>query len=335
MLVISNSLQSLAWAAAATIRTESPDESEDLVQLLPKLKGFWSDVLLRTTLFFVAFLQLNYLIDIVARLLTGRRERMLTPGRLSREILTKCLESAPQLYFQGYVLLALGTHGEPLQAASVAISVLSLTHGGTKIFLMFDPGDFVAGDVHKRLSSIPSRIMMLLAGSFDQAWRAGAVALVLTQASRTVGVAVLLGFWLVFVLAGAAHLNKIVDLCGALCVVATLGTLVAHLTPGMLMIMGDATHVPGNQLIVVMAKCVPRSAVLRWMEGLACVSVAFAVSKTPCGYTPWREAWGLLGSLLSSAFLYLALQLGSRKALSNCSDIFAIQIFECLDSAIR
>ena len=75
--------------------------------------------------------------------------------------------------------------------------------GGTKIFFMMYPGVAVAEDVYNRLSSIPSKMMILLVGSLDQAWRAGAVALVLTQASRPVGVAVLLGFWLVFVVVGA------------------------------------------------------------------------------------------------------------------------------------
>ena len=314
MLVLSNTAQSLTWAWAAS--QQGLIVPEDINELLPKLKGLGSSILMGAILFVLAFAQLNYVIDIVARLAIGRRERArVPPQRLLRELATKCLESAPQLYFQAYVLLALGTHGEPLQAGSVAISAASLAYGGMKIFFGLPPGRAVAEDVYKSLSSIPSKIMILLTGSLDQAWRAGAFALVLTQASRPVGVAVLLGFWLVFVLAGAAHFKKITDLCSALCVVATLGTLVAHLTTGMLMMMGDGTHVPGNELSYAVAKCVPRSAVLRWMEGLVCVGVAFAVSKTPCGYTPWREAWGLLGCLLTSAFVYLALHLGSRKAL--------------------
>ena len=315
MLLLSNTAQSFTWAWAAGAR--GLVMRDDIYELLPKLKGWGSRILMGAILFVLAFAQLNYVIDIVARLAIGRRKRdRVPPQRLLREVATKCLESAPQLYFQAYVLLALGTHGEPLQAGSVAISVASLAYGGRKIFFMSPPGMAVAEDVYNSLASIPGKILVLLAGSLDQAWRAGAFALVLTQASRPIGVAVLLGFWLVFVLAGAAHLNnKIQFFCASLFTVATVGTLVAHFTPGMLMCMGDAMRVPGLTLFFTMAKCVPRLAVLRWMEGLVCVGVAFAVSKTSCGYTPWREAWGVLGCLLSSAFLYLALHLGSRKAL--------------------
>ena len=128
LLVVSNTLQSVAWA-----RTVDDDPDEDLWHLLPG--NCRSRMLMRTLLFPVAFIQLHYVVDIAARLCTGRRERDVTGGRLSREVATKCLESAPQLYFQAYVLLALGTHGEPLQAASVAISVASLTYGGDEDLL--------------------------------------------------------------------------------------------------------------------------------------------------------------------------------------------------------
>ena len=263
-------------------------------------------------LFLIAFAQLNYVVDIVARLCRGRA-RHVTALLLQREITTKCLESAPQLYFQAYVLFALGTHGEPLQAVSVAISVASLTYGGMKAFFVCRHL-FVAENVYMRLASILSKIMILLAGSLDQAWRAGAFALVLTQASRPIGIALLVSFWVLFVSTATVHLRMQCprpNLLLLMCFCATLGTLVAHLTPGMLLVMGNTTHNRQADEFTAISRCLPRLAVLRWTEGLVCVGVAFAVSKTPCGYTPWREAWGLLGCLLASAFLYLTLQLGS------------------------
>ena len=281
---------------------------------------------MRTTLFLLAFCQLNYIIDIVARLVAGERRYGVPIGRIWREVITKCLESAPQLYFQAYVLLALGTHGEPTQAASVAISIASLAYGGMKIWAAIPAGGgLVPLDVCFRLATIPAKTLIVLTGMLDQAWRAAALALVLTEASRPVGVAVLLVFWALFVSLVTAHFCAVppeergtIDTCFAhvclLCTSAALSTLVAHLAPGALLVMGNDVGTSTIQPMINVSRGLPRLAVLRWTEGLVSVAVAFAFAKTPCGHTPWREAWGLLGCLLGSALLYLALQLGGKSS---------------------
>ena len=53
-----------------------------------------------------------------------------------RELATKILESGPQLYLQSYILFAVGSHGDPVKVASVAISILALGHGLLKVLSM-------------------------------------------------------------------------------------------------------------------------------------------------------------------------------------------------------
>ena len=43
------------------------------------------------------------------------------------ELVTKLFESAPQAFFQAYVLFATGAHGQPLRVLSMTTSIVSLT----------------------------------------------------------------------------------------------------------------------------------------------------------------------------------------------------------------
>ena len=225
-------------------------------------------------------------------------------GKLVREVLTKCLESAPQLYFQAYVLFALGAHGEPAQVASVVISILSLTYGGTKIFaLNADPEWSPHLRAYKRMTTFRGLALICLFGALDLAWRAGATAIVMTEASRPVGIGVLLVFYLAFIVCFATNFRG-PDIGARICSAILIGTLLGHLTPGALLLLGSEAR---EHLRFTGP---PRLAWLRWCEGLACVAVAFGVCKTACGHTPVREAWALLVCVLSSALLYLVLQPG-------------------------
>ena len=182
--------------------------------------------------------------------------------------------------------------------ASVVISILSLAYGGTKIFaLRPNPASFTQTRVTKSMTTFSGLALICLFGALDLAWRAGATALVLTEASRPVGIGVLLAFYLACI--GCYGNNS-----GGCCSAIFGGTLLGHLTPGALLLLGSEAR---EHLRFTGP---PRLALLRWSEGLACVAVAFGVSKTACGHTPVREAWALLVCVLASTFLYLVLQPG-------------------------
>ena len=267
-------------------------------------------------LFITAFSQMSYVVDVylaaVGRVAAvGRdinfemneefaRERALRV-KLFREMLTKSLESAPQLYFQCYVLFALGAHGEPAQVASVVISILSLAYGCTKIFAL-NPDLSTRMRAYKRMTTFRGLALICLFQALDLTWRAGATALVLTEASRPVGIGVLLAFYLAFIVCYATKLQVRSSVC-QICAAILFGTLLAHLTPGELLQLGSEER-------DLRFTGPPRLAWLRWCEGLACVAVAFGAAKTACGHTPVREAWALLVCVLSSALLYLVLQPG-------------------------
>ena len=258
-------------------------------------------------LFMTAFSQTSYVVDVYLAAV-GRatnqewaRQQALR-GKLIREMLTKSLESAPQLYFQCYVLFALGAHGEPAQVASVVISILSLAYGCTKIFAL-DPDLSTRMRAYKRMTTFRGLALICLFQALDLAWRAGATALVLTEASRPVGICVLLAFCLAFIVCYATNFDSRSIVC-RICVAILFGTLLAHLTPGELLQLGS------EERRDLRFTGPPRLALLRWCEGLACVAVAFGAAKTACGHTPVREAWALLVCVLSSALLYLVLQPG-------------------------
>ena len=295
MLVISNLAQSWAW-----------------VVLIHANFRFNRPVCGAIGLFMTAFSQMSYVVDIYLAAV-GRdtnveiedkeRARQTALGKkIIREVLTKCLESAPQLYFQSYVLFALGAHGEPAQVASVVISILSLAYGSTKIFALNSVAiRFTQTRAYKSMTTFSGLALICLFGALDLAWRAGATAIVLTEASRPVGIGVLIVFYLAFIVCWGTNLDTRGPIVQRICPAILLGTLVGHLTPGALLILsGSEDSFTGP----------PRLALLRWCEGLACMAVAFGVSKTACGYTPVREAWALLVCVLASALLYLVLQPG-------------------------
>ncbi|CAE7396510.1 unnamed protein product [Symbiodinium sp. KB8] len=317
LLIISNVVQSIVWTY---------EMYGTVAYTLKKLpKSSCGEFCVALACFVLAFCQINYIVDL-ALVATGtlggddddggmgpihssaKRTSFL---RLTRDMITKCLESAPQLYFQSYVLFAQGVHGEPTQLASIVLSILALSYGGTKIWsseYMMNGFMIVKWHLRRRLTSWPSLVLIFLTGALDQAWRAGAAALVLTEASRELGVGLLVVFYVAFLLCFAANMGNI---CGWLPAGVWFGTWVGHLTPGLLLMVGGTfnqnhQHRDTDSRLLSF-KAAPRLAALRWTEGMVCVCVAFYFAKNPCGYAPVREAWALLGCLLSSMLLYLAL----------------------------
>ena len=228
MLVISNIAQSFFWmrSIAHRFRFERP-------------------VCAAFGLFATAFSQINYLVDIyiAAEGLAFLQKRhdgnidMRIP-QLFREGLTKCLESSPQLYFQSYVLFVLGAHGEPAQMASVVISILSLAYGGTKIFARHPATrQIVHACAYKRTIGSLSLALISLWLALDLAWRIGATAVVLTEASRPVGTGMLLAFYLAFIVCFATANTGAIG--SRICLAVVSGTLVGHLTPGTLLLLGS------------------------------------------------------------------------------------------------
>ena len=78
--------------------------------------------------FVMAFLQLSPFMDLLWMLRhgTGFMNDKKDQVKL-REIVTKLFESAPQAFFQAYVLFATGAHDQPLRVLSMTTSIVSLT----------------------------------------------------------------------------------------------------------------------------------------------------------------------------------------------------------------
>ena len=79
--------------------------------------------------FVVSFLQLAPFMDLLHMLRHGNRfmDKQKRMNILKRETIIKLVESAPQAFFQAYVLFATGSHGQPLRVFSLTVSILSLS----------------------------------------------------------------------------------------------------------------------------------------------------------------------------------------------------------------
>ena len=308
MLFVSNTEQSAVWAHFAIGCLQVP-------------RG-WQRICIFAGAFILAFCQLNYLLDIAVLVYRGRRadkageiyseSQSESFNRAFRELMTKCLESAPQLYFQTYVLFTLGAHRDWVQAGSVAISTLSLAYGITKVWAA-SPIRFKSGDhMDRRLKTPGALLLIFLFLALDQAWRAGAAALMLAEASRPVGIVMVLTFMLGFIICFMLNLR---DFCKEeapmheklihLLFFPVAAILAGHLVPAVLILVDELAD--GESMRHTAS---PRLAVWRWFEGMVCMVLAFALSKTSCGDTPYYEAWLLLACLVPSMLLFLALRLG-------------------------
>ena len=176
LLVVSNSLQSACWLGGARSVLEDLDR-------LPETKLGWFATYL--SLLVVAFFQMNYLVDIALVFKLGAPDDGRKDVFMFREFITKSCESAPQLYFQSYVLFAVGSHGDPAQLVSVCISVLALAHGMLKL------GPVLDNDVQKPLENPFFYAVTFLWLASDQALRSAGFAPVLSQGSRPYGLALL------------------------------------------------------------------------------------------------------------------------------------------------
>ncbi|CAE7427838.1 unnamed protein product [Symbiodinium natans] len=306
MLVVSNTEQSAVWAHFMAL------------QAPPGWRG-WRRVCAFAGAFMLAFFQLNYLVDVACLVYRGRRadkageiyteSQSESFNRAFRELVTKCLESAPQLYFQTYVLFTLGAHRDWVQAGSVAISTLSLAYGITKVWAA-SPIRFQSGEhLHRRLKTPRALLLIFLFLTLDQAWRAGVAALMLAEASRPIGVVVLVAFLLGFLICFMLNWR---DFCKEFChseanliqlfFLPIAATLAGHLMPAVLILVDELAD--GESMLRTAS---PQLAAWRWTEGVVCMAVAFAVAKTSCGEAPYYEAGLLLAFLGASALLFLAL----------------------------
>ncbi|CAE7336703.1 unnamed protein product [Symbiodinium sp. CCMP2456] len=79
--------------------------------------------------FVASLLQLAPFMDLLHMLRHGNRfmDKEKKMNILRRETIIKLVESAPQAFFQAYVLFATGSHGQPLQVFSLTVSILSLS----------------------------------------------------------------------------------------------------------------------------------------------------------------------------------------------------------------
>ena len=243
MLVVSNTEQSAVWAHFMAL------------QAPPGWRG-WRRVCAFAGAFMLAFFQLNYLVDVACLVYRGRRadkageiyteSQSESFNRAFRELVTKCLESAPQLYFQTYVLFTLGAHRDWVQAGSVAISTLSLAYGITKVWAA-SPIRFQSGEhLHRRLKTPRALLLIFLFLTLDQAWRAGVAALMLAEASRPIGVVVLVAFLLGFLICFMLNWR---DFCKEFChseanliqlfFLPIAATLAGHLMPAVLILVDE------------------------------------------------------------------------------------------------
>ena len=186
LLVISNLVQSCLWAfyffnfLGRLLAWHAPD-------WLPETCAGKLGLLFLLVL--LAFAQLHYLVDIAAACIVGVPwPSSLGPGEdriqanISRELATKILESGPQLYLQSYILFVVGSHGDLMKLASVAISILALGHGLMKVMSREGITAYLRLFAHRGYW-----VMTFLWFSSAQALRSAGCALVLAPGARPYG----------------------------------------------------------------------------------------------------------------------------------------------------
>ena len=176
MLVVSNLVQAILWTGCVY---EVVDEIGLGTQTCcgSLLKAFM--------LFCLSCCQLHYLLDILLAMCLGVPEPRDIRRRgpvVYREFASKILESAPQLYFQSYVLFRTGSLGDPVMIASVVLSGLSLSHGLLKA---------VTADIQCLYQPLYCVVSFLWLAT-DQLVRSGGYALVLSSHSRSFGILLIL-----------------------------------------------------------------------------------------------------------------------------------------------
>ena len=276
LLVMSNSLQSAIWVMVAR------DVLKDLHRLPKTCVGSYATYL---SLFVLAFFQMHYVMDIAlifklgAPDLSDRSSHQSVSVVATRELVTKACESAPQFYFQSYVLFAVGSHGDPAQLVSVCISVSALAHGIMKVA----PGYMVSPEVAKRLQNPFYHVVTFLWLASDQVMRSAGVALVLSQGSRPYGLVFIALMSMAATCAFAA--SQIIegpDYCRECC----WGFFGAYMVP--LLPWGELTD-SHSEFVKSLSGLV---LTIRWLETAGCALLAYLF--TNCGYTPAPEVFGLI-----------------------------------------
>ena len=278
VLIASNLVQSAAWAHATYGRMGIED-------LLPE--GRCARLVPAGLLFLLAFFQLHYLLEIAVACHKGAPDLSTndTDDRrravLHRELATKILESAPQLYLQSYILFAIGPHGETMKAASVLISTVALSHG-----LLKSP----AVTPQRALSRHTYWLVSFLWLASDLAMRSAGYALVLSPGVRHYGIVLVVWASLVSCSFHALADNRsFLDLSTAASVLGDFFAL--YLVPAVALQPEAATKAAGVLL-------------LRWLETATCALWAYAYATTSCGDRPTSEVLGLVVLLVFSVVCF-------------------------------
>ena len=281
LLVISNLVQSCFWAFGFFFFLE-----EQAWGRFPAT--FSGQLALSLLLILLAFAQLHYLVDIAAACIVGAPDPEDRIGRyfamIFRDMAMKILESGPQLYLQSYILFAVGSHGDPVKLASVAISIAALGHGVVK------GASTIWSHLTAALSKTVYWMMTFLWFSSDQALKSAGYALVLAPGARPYGMALM-------AIAALASCGLTIHSDNPKHVWLSCSTVVR----GMLLFFA-VYLVPC--LALAPLKVVP-ALLVRWVENAACALLAYSFAVTSCGHAPTNEVLGLFGLLLFNVLCYL------------------------------
>lgn len=198
-----------------------------------------------------------------------------------RDMVTKMLESAPQLYLQSYVLFAVGQHRNRQKIVSVVISSLALSYGVMR---------FLTLDQHATRLQKATLFLFL---TTDQLLRASGYALALSEHARQVGVPLILAFALLSWL-----LRLKADGHGALAAlfsglvaghVVPVDSLQARLTPEAVLQKGFRTtgRLHGSELwrtVYVYYSLLPR-----YVEVIIYGLLGLTMARRRCGFVPREE----------------------------------------------
>ena len=292
LLVVSNLFQSLVWTMSFVVFLCNCATIKD------RLSETRQYILLNLLLALLAFAQLHYLLDIAAACIvgapdpTGVFDARVDASR-NREVTTKILESGPQLYLQSYILFAVGSHGDPMKLASVAISVLAIGHGLLK-------------ENTAALSKPVYGMITFLWISSDQALRSAGYALVLARGARPYGITLTA---LAAVASCGLHIRIMEEairrerMNDELDSYGDPPSLACRVVVNAVSLFFSLYLVPAVALSNV-SIAVP-SLLVRWVEMAACALLAYTFATTNCGHAPAREVLGLLGLLVFNVLCYL------------------------------